>query len=253
MSEIYTEHYTTLNHDTDAKGIVRPSCIQRYMQETANHQMRDCKPTYEELFNEGKAFILSRMTVSYTQPIGQYENIDVQTWPSSKDRGATFTRCYIVSAEGKEVARAVGIWALVDIETKKLLRVGDCDMTSYTHAEPFEMKEMRFRVPSEALDNAGSFRVGYSFCDCNMHMNNTHYPDMFCNFIPNVHSATVKGYSLTYRREARLGDILDIKKSLPHEDDDGSITYYFRSFVGEEINAEARITVIRDVYEKNDG
>ena len=241
---MYTEHYTTLNHDTDAKGILRPSCIQRYMQETANHQMRDCKPTYEELFNEGKAFILSRMTVSCHRPLRRYEKIDVQTWPSSKDKGATFTRCYTISAEGEEVARGIGIWALVDIETKKLLRVGDCDMSNYTHGEPFDMEGIRFRVPAEELEAVGNFTVGYSFCDCNMHMNNTHYPDIFFDHIPSVHYVVISGYSLTYRKEARLGDTLVIKRSLPHINDDGSVDYYFRSYIGDDINAEARITTI---------
>lgn len=240
---IYVEHYTTLNHDTDAKGAVRPSCIQRYMQETANHQMRDCKPTYEELFNEGKSFILGRMVYTCKRPLRQYENIDVETWPSSKDRGATFTRCYTISVDGEEIVRGVGIWALVDIETKKLLRVSDCDMSNYVHQEPFDIAGLRFKVPAEEFTEVGRFSVTYSLCDCNMHMNNTNYPDMFFNFVPEADRAYVSHLSLNYKKEAPLGAELRIERSLSHTNEDESITYYFRSYVGEDVNAEAMVTV----------
>lgn len=242
MSDIYTEHYITMNHDTDAKGIVRPSCIQRYMQETANHQMRDCKPTYEELFNEGKSFILSRMTVQCHRPLKQYEKLDVQTWPSSKDKGVAFTRCYAIYTDGEELARGLAVWALVDVETKRLLRVSECDLSNYTHKEPFEMKGLRFRLPEE-MTEVGTYDVAYSLCDCNMHMNNTNYLDMFFNFVPDVNELYVSDHSITYKKEARLGASLLIKRSRPTENEDGSITYYFSSHIGEEANAECMMTL----------
>lgn len=243
MSDIYTEHYITMNHDTDAKGVVRPSCIQRYMQETANHQMRDCKPTYEELFEAGKSFILGRMVISCSRPLRQYEELSAQTWPSDRDRGVTFTRCYTLSAGGEELARGLGIWALVDIESKKLLRVTDCDMSNYTHAEPFEMQGLRFKVPADELTEVGRYLVAYSLCDCNMHMNNTNYPDMFFNYVPDAHSLFVSHLSLSYKKEAPLGAELRIERSLPHINEDESMTYYFRSYVGDDINAEAMMVV----------
>lgn len=242
MSEVYTEHYATLNHDTDAKGIVRPSCIQRYMQETANHQMRDCKPSYDDLFNEGKAFILSRMTLECKRTLNQYEKIDVQTWPSSNDKGVTFTRCYVIYADGEEVAKGLAVWALVDISTKTLIRVSDCDLSNYVHKEPFEMKGLRFRIPKEMTD-VGRCDVTYSLCDCNMHMNNTNYLDMFFNFVPEVERLYVSEYSITYKKEAKLGAALSIKRSCPIENEDGSITYYFASYIGEEVNAECMMRV----------
>ncbi len=238
----YTAHFETMNHDTDANGIVRPSIILRYMQETANHQMRDCKPTYDELFADGKAFILSRMTVKVNRIIKAYENIEVQTWPCP-GKGATFLRCYVITANGEEIARGLGHWALVDINTKGLLRSGDVDLSNYTYGEPFEMSGVRFRIPSDEMQAVGSYRVHYPLIDCNRHMNNTNYPDMFFSFIPDVDKRYVTDFSITYRTEAPLDAELKVEISEPHVEGNGTVTYFFRTYTSDKINSEAFMTL----------
>lgn len=239
----YTTYYETMNHDTDMNGNLRPSVIQRYMQETANRQMRDAKPTYEDLFNDGKAFILSRMVVKIHRNIAQYEKIRVETWPSNKDKGASFTRCYIMYSGDEEVARGLGLWALVDINTKSLLRVSDMDFSNYEMGEPYEMQGVRFRIPKDEMKAAGEFKVYYPLTDCNRHMNNTNYPDMYLSFIPEVDKYSVTEYSITHKAEAPLNAILRVEISDPHKNDDGTVTYYFRTFAGEAVNTECQMTL----------
>lgn len=239
----YTSFYETMNHDTDLNGVVRPSILLRYMQETANHQMRDSRPTYEELFNEGKAFILSRMVVKTTRKIGQYEKIRVETWPSDADKGATFTRCYIMYAGDEEIARGIGLWALVDVNNKSLLRVTDMDFTNYEMGAPYEMEGLRFRIPKDEMKEAGQYTVYYPLTDCNRHMNNTNYPDMLFSFIPNIDKYYVTDFSITYKAEAPLNSTLKVEISDPHENEDGTVTYYFRTWAEDKINIEAYMTI----------
>ncbi len=241
---MYTQKYNTLNHDTDINGILRPMAIQRYMQETANRQLRDCGPSYEDLWSSGKAFILSRMVWNTVRPIRQYEDIEVATWPSDSDKGVTFNRCYAIYAKGEEVARGLGVWALVDIPTKKLLRVDDVDLSNCEAGAVFTVEGLRFRMPKEGMTPCGKYNVTYNLVDCNMHMNNTNYPDMFYSFIPGVEKCYVKDMSITYKAEAPLGAELCVHRSEPTENADGSITYYFRSYVGETVNAEAMMTLL---------
>ena len=243
---MYTSFYETMNHDTDMNGYLRPSAIQKYMQETANHQMRDSKPTYEDLFNQGKAFILSRMVVKTFRPITQYEKLRVETWPSNKDKGASFNRCYIIYSGNKEIARGLGLWALVDTKTKGLLRVSDMDFTNYEMGEPFEMEGLRFRIPKETMKKIGEYKVYYPLTDCNRHMNNTNYPDMYLSFIPNCDKYRITEYSITYKAEAPLNSLLNVEISEPIETDDGRITYYFRTLVDDKVNTEAQIKVIKN-------
>ncbi|MBR6513252.1 MAG: hypothetical protein IKT46_00315 [Clostridia bacterium] len=240
---MYTQKYNTLNHDADINGILRPTAIQRYMQETANRQLRDFGPSYEELWQSGKAFILSRMAVNIYRPIKQYEDIEVATWPCDSDKGVAFNRSYAIYIDGEEVARGVGVWALVDIETKKLLRVEEADLSNLEAGPVHSVEGLRFRMPREGMSEAGQHRVTYNLVDCNMHMNNTNYPDMFYSFIPGVEKYYVKDMSFTYRAEAPLGAELTVHRSDAAANEDGSLTYYFRSYVGDTVNCEAMITV----------
>ncbi len=241
---MYTQKYNTLNHDADINGILRPTAIQRYMQETANRQLRDCGPSYEELWNSGKAFILSRMAVNMTRSIKQYEDIEVATWPSDSDKGVAFNRCYAIYADGVEIARGLGVWALVDIPTKKLLRVDEVDLSNLEAGSVHSVEGLRFRIPKEGMGPVGKYYVTYNLVDCNMHMNNTNYPDMFYSHIPGVEKCYVKDMSVTYKAEAPLGAEITIHRSEPVINENGSITYYLRSYTGETVNAEAMMTVI---------
>jgi len=240
----YTSFYETMNHDTDMNGNIRASAVQRYMQETANRQMRDARPSYDDLFNEGKAFILSRMVVKTHRNIEKYEKIRVETWPSNKDKGATFTRCYVIYSGDEEVARGLAIWGLVDIASKTLLRVTDMDFSNYEMGEPYEMQGLRFRIPKDEMKKVGEFKVYYSLTDINRHMNNTNYPDMFFSFLPDADKCRVTDYSITYKSEAPLNSTLRIEISDPHENEDGTITYYFRSWIGDIVNSECQMTLV---------
>ena len=65
----------------------------------------------------------------------------------------------------------------------------------------------------------------YSDIDYNMHMNNTHYPDMLCDYISEMtdeHTAyRVSSLSLSYLKESHLGATLTITRS--KMSDDGKI------------------------------
>ena len=97
----YTEHFVISSHDIDINGNVRPSIVCRLMQETANHHMRDRKPTYNELFEKGQSYIAIRMAIEQPAQLHMYEEVSVDTWTCS-GKGATFLRCYRIR-RGDEV------------------------------------------------------------------------------------------------------------------------------------------------------
>ena len=77
----YSNHYTTKWHDTDGDGVMRPSALLVYMQETANLQCRDYGMDLNDLHHiEGKGFLLSRIMIKIFSPLHAYEDIEVRTW-----------------------------------------------------------------------------------------------------------------------------------------------------------------------------
>jgi medium-chain acyl-[acyl-carrier-protein] hydrolase len=238
---MYTEQFEVYSHDVDARGIARPSSILRYMQEAANHQMRDEKPSYAELFREGKAFLLSRIAVETFSPLMQYDKLIVSNWPAG-GKGATFYRCYRIERAGQCVARGLGVWALVDTRTRRLYRVGEVSFPNYTQGALVPVDGLRFRLPEE-MEAAGAHEVAYHETDLNRHLNNTHYPDLLLDCLPERDTHYVAGFSIHFLAEAPLGERLTVYRSAALEGPDG-LTRYFRTeraSGGENVEAVLRL------------
>lgn len=234
--EIFDVRY----HDTNANEIVGISNIFKFIQETAMRQMRACKPSYQDLVNEGKALILSNIRVECLRPIYPYEKITVKSWAGNNNRGFTTHRSYQIFNGDELICEGLSAWALVSTTDKKLLRINEVDFSNYEGEEPLTLEgPLRVRIPNEVkLTLVGEYTVRYTDTDLNGHMNNTYYPDMLFNCLPKCHSKIVKSLAISYANEALVGDNLKIYMAFT----DGK--YYMRS-VHEDgrVNVEAELTV----------
>ena len=246
----YVEHFSVLSHDVDANNNARPSIISRLMQETANHHMRDRKPTYYDLFFRGQSFIATRIAFEVKEQLHPYDNVDVHTW-TSDGKGATFMRSHEIVRDGEVIVRSYSEWAVADRNTGKLCRTSDIDFSNYEKDEPLELKvPVRFHFPPETVFvNCGSWQVNYCDCDMNLHMNNTNYQDMIWNFVPEVEHKKLTSFSLRFMAEAPVNSIIEIERSkLDSPIDDGcgaEESYYFRSKVNGRTNIEALVSCAR--------
>ncbi len=207
----FSQHFVTRWHDTDANRIVRPSVLQMYMQETASaHYANRVLPLDELRDREGLAFLLSSLSLCIYKPLYAYEEIEVRTWVT-EGHGLRYNRCFSILRGREIVAEAVSVWGLMNLLEHRLLRA---DETSY----PLEVDnalEMalprRLRVPStEQMEYVGERRIGYSDIDYNYHMNNTHYPDLVCDFTPDICRRRVNGMMFSFLHEATYGHALRV-------------------------------------------
>ena len=100
----------------------------------------------------------------------------------------------------------------------------------------------RFKIPEETdLRLIGEYTVNYSDTDLNMHMNNTNYLDVYCDYLPNNKSSRVITAVISYQAEAPLGASVKIYRG---RDDDG--VYYFRTIRDDgSVNSESLIMTDR--------
>ncbi len=222
----FTQNYTVKWHDTDANRVVRPSKIVEYMQETANRQCDAMGLPLDALRDErGLGFILGAMSIHISSPMQAYDSIEVSTW-CRPARGYIFERYFDIKREGEIVALASSTWVLLDVDRKKLVRLSpDDDMHDrfpYDDSIDSELLPHKVRIPKDtAMFSVGERRICYSDIDYNMHMNNTHYPDMVCDFLSEMTSSatplTVTSMSLSYIKEAALGEVLSVERSAKDE------------------------------------
>ena len=238
-------------HDTDANRIVRPSKIVEYMQETANIQCEASGLPLDKLRDErGLGFILGALSLRIDTPLHAYDEIEVCTW-CRPARGYIYNRYFEIKRDGVTVAQAASTWVLLDINQKSLVRTSpDDDMHShFYYDEPIDADALpkKVRIPRDAeLECVGTRRVVYSDIDYNMHMNNTHYPDMICDFLCEMTDAAASHFlsslSLSYLKEAALGDTLTVYRSAP--DSEGNVIVQAKNSVGD-VCFEALVTLTK--------
>ena len=244
----YTEYFEVMSQDVDPNRNAKPSVITRFFQETGNHHMRDRGPTYYELFDEGKSYILVRYSCEVLEPLKAYDKVRVDTW-TTDGKGATFIRSFKAFVEDREVARAYSEWAVVDINSGRLLKVSEVDTSGFERGEALELSiPNKFHIDKNIeLESCGQRHVRYSDCDINHHMNNTHYPDILMDFVPDVQNKTVTAFSIRFMSEGTMGGVLDVFRARSAEiiadPSNPEETWFFKTMIGENKNIEAIVNL----------
>ena len=206
---IFTLPCTVDAHDVDYHGIARASCLDRYAQMAANYHLRSTGVSNEALRKEGRAFILSRISMYIYKEVHSYDELKAQTF-TCPPRGYSHIRCYRLLRGDELVAEASSYWALIDIESRRLLRTSE-----YTypceHEPPLNIAcPARLDIkPTEEMTLLGHHLVSYAEADMNRHMNNTCYPDMLTTFL-NMDGRRVSEMHIHFLAEAPLGEMLSI-------------------------------------------
>jgi len=219
----HSEKYRVALYDSDVNNIISASHVLRYMQETADLQCAGTNFNTNKLRVEGKAFILSKMSMSIYEPIYAYDRITAQSWPC-ESKGVSFNRCSRILRGDIIVAELATIWAFVNLGDRKLIRVADCDF-DIPMDEPLDLDiPARVRIPKNVdLTLVGERTAMYSDIDINDHVNNATYPDMLCDFIPDMKGRRVISIIINYINEMPFGETVKVYST----EYDG--TYYFRT------------------------
>ena len=207
----FVKEYTTRWHDTDATRIVRPTQLLVYMQETSNAHLDSTGHNLDRLRDEHSlAFLLSKTKIALYAPLYAHEDIRVETF-TAESRAFGFNRYYRILRGNEVIAAADTTWALIDLNSRQLCKADAFDF-GFEHEPSLDIGlPPRFRVPhTDELELLGERRIVYSDLDYNMHMNNTRYADMLCDFMPLEDIPKIKGISLSYLHEAAFGDVIKI-------------------------------------------
>lgn len=213
---IYSEPYSVRWHDTGMDRAVRPSSIAVCFQEMANRQFTCADRMLDQIRDEdGVGFLLSRITFRYYEPLYAYDPLDVQTWTVAS-RGYCYRRCFRALRNGQAVATAASEWALVRIADRKLMRTDEFPLLFGDEPELSVEIPTKVRIPARIPMTETVLRtVTRSDADYNGHMNNTRYPDLMLDAVPNAACAALRGLSISYLQEAPVGETLHLFCSAP--------------------------------------
>lgn len=220
----HSEFYKIKWHDTNANREARPSKLLMYMQETANAHLLANGLSLDGLRDErGLAFLLSRIAMKFHQPLYTGDEIEVQTWVC-EGRGFSFDRCFRILRGEEVIAEAHSVWALLNLKEKRLMKNSEFSY-GFPPDEPLNAGLItRVRMPqTQEMELAGERKIVFSDIDYNGHMNNTNYPDMLCDFVPDISRRRVTAMTLSFLNEASFEHTLTVLRA-QHESG-----HYFRT------------------------
>jgi len=234
---VWSEHITVNTHDCDKNGIVRPTGLLRIVQEAAYNHLCSLGQSEAELRRDKRAYIVSNIGIDVIKPLKMGDKVEVRTWENNSV-GAKFMRYYAVLRDGEEIVCGSCVCALVNIETGRLIRVGESGFTFGASGEGRTPSLDSHGAMNKELNyvKAAEYPVLYSFIDRNDHMNNTCYADMLFSALPDCLNKQMAAISISYLRQAKKDDVLTLHVA----ESDG--VYYVKSVLPDgALNATAAI------------
>ncbi|MBQ7901707.1 MAG: hypothetical protein IJ365_07085 [Clostridia bacterium] len=202
------------SYDVAPDGTVRLSALFKIFQKIAGDDLDSCGLTYNRLRDEGVVFVLTKMIIRFFDDINVYDDITIITRPRGC-KGAIYVRDYDLYKNGIRVAYCTSQWVIIDFNTRKILRPS-------TIAEKFLLKDdleniypienKKFKLVCDDMQSADVRKVYYSHMDRNRHMNNTFYPDIVLDYLPDCYKGSYTGKTVTihYTTEITCGEEMEI-------------------------------------------
>ena len=209
MELMYTQEFHILGSSVDRYGRLKPSMLLYYLQEVAGIHGSALGASFEALAARNLFWAIIRQKVQITRLPMAGETIRLETWamPATRTYYPRSTVAY--DAAGNEIFRAIGMWVLMDVNTRAMVLPGKSDVTVEGLITGTELKAPGSLAP-KALQNAALRQVRFGDLDRNGHMNNTRCMEWIADLLPSsFHKDHIPAsFTVCYHSEAREGDSL---------------------------------------------
>ncbi|HOQ10623.1 MAG TPA: thioesterase [Syntrophomonadaceae bacterium] len=215
---VYEKAFTVGMRDVDFTGRLKLSALFSFFQEIASLHSANLGTGLETIMQKaGVTWALIRIRVEITRYPVMNEEIILETWPQ-QPRSLEFSRDFLVKdREGNILVRAVSLWAIIDVHTRKLKRskLIAVDYPPLREERALDCKLSKLK-PFGQLEMVYKRTIAYSDVDVNGHLNNTRYVDFIMDcFSLETHKAyMVKAIEFNYAHEALPGDTVVLYKDV---------------------------------------
>lgn len=213
MAVILTEQFKIPSYAVGADNRLRLSALLQFQEQAGEQQLGEHGLPYAVLKEKGVAFLVTRLQSLVTRLPQMNEQVTLKTWHRDV-KGVQFFRCYSwVDQTGAPLIDSVTAFALVDVNTHRLLRPDALKELPFLN-EPAAVNacpDPKKEIPP-ALTEIAAMRPRWSELDLNGHVNNTRYADFLCDNIPSgMAHKRITAFSIRYEKEILPDDRLVLK------------------------------------------
>lgn len=145
------------------------------------------------------------------------EPLKVKTWGRDMQKVFTFRDFEVYNSKGELCIIATSKWALLNIETRSIVRLNDDIVNCYKieNKAVFEDEKLsKLEIPTN-FSNQTLYTVTRKDIDLNNHMHNTFYLNLAYEALPEevFEKRPFNSFRITYKHEITLGDVVTCKYS----------------------------------------
>ena len=248
MELLYSQNFKILTSSVDRYGRLKPAIMLSYIQEVAGVHGSALGASYEALAQRGLFWAIIRQKVQISRMPTEGETIRLETWamPATRTYFPRSTVAY--DADGREVFRSLGMWVLMDMNTRAMVLPSKAGIEVQGRLTGSELKAPGSLAPKN-LTHVTDRRVGYSDLDRNGHMNNTRCLEWIGDLLPSAfhRNHVPEEIIVCYHAEGREDEILHLHWQMPQD-----ATFQVDAFRGEEDPQRIFTTQIRFAHISTD-
>lgn len=205
------------NKDVNLYQKLRTSRLMEILQEVCIAHTEALGAGRAKTLDKGFLWVIIQQEINIQRMPVYDETITVSSWPG-ETMHVLFPRYYQITDEmGDVIIQGSSLWTLIDKNTRRMIFADRYGITV-----PGEKTDIDIPLPKaiarEECDHHDVFKVPFSWCDLNGHLNNTRYFDLAEDRIQAASlNRQLTSVSAEYTSEAPFKETLDISW---HEDKD---------------------------------
>ncbi len=206
--------------DADPTLRLAPTAYWRILQNAAGSHAALLSAATEELRKSGQTWMLSQMRLDVSRHPRLGDAIEVETWPSTRIKGARAYRDYVLkNGTGEILARAASLWVIVDLASRRPVRIPD-SLAALTIDPGYEIPSLSPALPAPApAAPATFFRAVWSDADQNEHVNNVALLRWAVDALPLpfLERSALVSAEIQYRAEVSIGEEVRVLTELDQD------------------------------------
>jgi acyl-ACP thioesterase len=204
----FSKVFQVRNYEVDVRGCLCPLVLLNFMQEVAGNHARQLGVAVSDLRQQGFTWVLSRLHLQINDLPSSRDDIVIHSWPSLREGLFSCREFEIYSLGGDRLAQATSSWAVIDLATRRPLRLSELALTYPLDPQRAIADSFPTLPLMEQSLTQRQFTVLRSDLDMNCHVNNVVYAHWLLETVPQetYDDCRLASIELGFRAEAFAGE-----------------------------------------------
>lgn len=217
---LFSKEYEIKYYEQNVNGDLKESALLNFLQDiaTLSAESLGFGPTF--VFSNNYAWVVLKYHIEIYKELRNLTSITIKTEPRGTSKLYAFRDFEVYTPDGKCSAKAVSTWALIDMESRRILPASKL----LPMMKPYEKRDTDLEY--EKIDSVCApsyekvFDVRFDDIDVNHHANNSNYIVWALETIPSKYRLkyTPASVDIKYKKEISLGGKVHSCTSVVHND-----------------------------------